>query len=45
MELTEDEMIKKHGTLCKHCGRNMLLPYEIDWTCVLCIYSVIKRKH
>ena len=43
MEPTEDEIIEKDGTLCKHCDRNMLLPYE--FTCILCGYNVIKRKH
>ena len=45
MELTEDEIIKKYGTLCKHCGRNMFLPPEYEWTCFSCGYNVIKRQH
>ena len=45
MELTEDEIFEKHGTLCKHCGRNMLLPYEYEFTGLACGYNVIKRKH
>ena len=44
MELTEDEIIKQCGTLCKHCGRNTLLPYEYEFTCFSCRYNVIKRK-
>ena len=45
MELTEDELIKKYGTLSKHFDRNCLLPYEYEWTCISCGYNVIKRKH
>ena len=45
MELTEDERIKQYGTLCKHCGRNTLLPNEYEFTCISCRYNVIKRKH
>ena len=45
MELTEDEMIKKNGTLCKHCAQNMLLPYEYDWSSFGCGCNVIKRKY
>ena len=45
MELSENEVIKKHGTLCKHCDRKMLLPYEYEWTSFSCGYNAIKRKH
>ena len=44
MELTEDEIFKKYETLCKHCGRNMLLPYEYEFSCLACGNNVIKRK-
>ena len=27
------------------CTRNMLLPYEYKWSCVLCGYNVIRPKH
>ena len=29
----------------KHCNRNILLPYEYEFTCFSCGYNVIKRKH
>ena len=45
MQLTDDENVKKHGTLCKHCNRKTLLPYEIEWICISCGCNVIKRKH
>ena len=32
MELTEDQIIEKYGKHCGHCNRNMLLPYEYEWT-------------
>ena len=42
MELTEEDINKK----CEgHCGRNMLFPYEYEWTGVSCGHNVIKRKH
>ena len=45
MNLSEDEIIQKYGKHCAHCNRNMLLPYEYEWTCFSCGYNVIKRKH
>ena len=45
MELTEDEIIQKYAKQCRHCIRNMLLPYEYEFTCMACGYNVIKRKH
>ena len=45
MELTEDEIMKKHAKRCGHCNQNTLLPYEDDFTCVSCGYIVNKRKH
>ena len=45
MELSEDEIIKKHAKTCGHCSRNTLLPYEYEWTCISCGYNVIKREH
>ena len=45
MELTEDEIIQKYAKNCSHCNRNMLLPYEYEYTCISCGYNVIKRKH
>ena len=44
MELTEDEIIQKHGKRCGHCNRNTLLPYEYEFTCFSRGYNVIKRK-
>ena len=45
MELTEDEIIEKYGKHCGHCNRSTLLPYEYEFTCVVCGYNVNKRKH
>ena len=45
MELTEDEIIEKYAKHCGHCNRNTLLPYEYEFTCVVCGYNVMKRKH
>ena len=45
MELTEDEIIQKHGKNCGHCNRNTLLPYEYEWSCFSCNYVVSKRKN
>ena len=44
MELTQDENIKKYAKHCGHCGRNRLLPYQYEWTCISRGYNVIKRK-
>ena len=45
MELTEDQIIEKHAKNCRHCNRNTLLPYEYEFTCIVCGYNVNKRKH
>ena len=45
MESTEDEIIQKYGKQCQHCRRNMLLPYEYEWSCFSCNYVVSKRKN
>ena len=45
MELTEDEIIQKYAKNCGHCERNSLLPYEYEWSCLVCGFSVTKRKH
>ena len=45
MELTEDEIIQNYAKQCRHCNRNILLPYEYEWTCFSCGYHVIKRKN
>ena len=45
MELTEDEIIQKFAKECGHCKSNTLLPYEYEFTCFLCGYNVIERKH
>ena len=44
MELSEDEIIQKFGTFCKHSGRNTLLTYEYELTCITCGKDIIKRK-
>ena len=45
MELTADEIIAKYGKQFRHCNRNTLLPYEYEFTCIVCGYIVNKRKH
>ena len=45
MEVTEDETNGKFGKRCGHCNRNTLLPYEYDFTCIVCGYNLNKRKH
>ena len=45
MELTEDEIIQKYAKNCGHCKRNTLLPYEYEFTCIVCGYNVNKLKH
>ena len=45
MELTENEIIQKYAERCEHCNRKNLLPYEYDFTCIVCGYNVNKRKH
>ena len=45
MELTEDQIIEKYGKEGLHCNRNMLLPYEYEFTCLSCGYNVSKQKH
>ena len=36
MELTEDENIQKYAKRCGRCNRNTLLPYEYEFTCIVC---------
>ena len=43
--MIEDEIILIYGKHCGHCRRNMLLPYEYEWTCFSCGFNVNKRKH
>ena len=45
MTLSEDEIIQKYAKNCGHCRRNMLLPYEFEWSCFSCGYNVNKRKN
>ena len=45
MNLSEDEIIQKYGKQCRHCNRNTLLPYEYEFTCIVCGYNVNKRKY
>ena len=45
MDLTEDEIIEKYGRHCGHCNQNTILPYEYEWTCLLCGYNVNKSKN
>ena len=45
MVLTEDEIIQKYAKRCGHCNRDMLLPYEYEWTCISCGFNINKHKH
>ena len=45
MELTDDEFIQKYAKDCGHCSRNILLPYEYEWSCFSCDYDVVKREN
>ena len=45
MEKTEDETNEKYGKHCGHCNQNTLLPYEYEFICIVCGYSVNRRKH
>ena len=45
MGLIEDEINEKYAKNCLHCNRNTLLPYEFEFTCIVCGYNVAKRKH
>ena len=45
MNLSEDQIIEKYAKNCGHCRRNMLLPYEYEYTCFSCGYNVNKHKH
>ena len=45
MSSTEDQIIEEYGKHCGHCNLTTLLPYEYDFTCIVCGYNVNKRKH
>ena len=45
MNLSEDEIIQKYAKNCGHCNRNMILPYEYEWTCISCGFNINKHKH
>ena len=45
MELTEDEIVENYGKPGGHCSRNTPLPYEYEFTCIVCGFNLIKRKH
>ena len=45
MNLNEDGKIQKFGKKGRYCLRNVLLPYEDDWTCIACGNNVIERKY
>ena len=44
MNLSEDQIIEKHGKHCGHCNLNTLLPYEYEFTCISWGFNIIKRK-
>ena len=45
MQLSEDEVFEKNGKHCGHCNRNTLVPYEFEFSSVVCGFNLIKRKH
>ena len=45
MELTEDEIKQKYAKNCGHCKRNTLLPYEYEFSCLLCGFNVKKYEN
>ena len=45
MKLTEDETIEEYRKQCRQCNQKTLLPYEYEFTCIICGYNVNKRKH
>ena len=45
MELKDDQIKEKYGKEYGHCSRNTLLPYEYEFTSVLCGYNVFNRKN
>ena len=44
MELTEDRMFEKNAKQCKHCFRNILLPYQNEYTGISCGYNLTEQK-
>ena len=44
MELIEDEVNKRYAKKGLRCLRNILVPYEVAITSILCGYNVIKKK-
>ena len=44
MILTEDETIEKHAKQSMPSTRNILLPYEYEWTCNACGCNIFKKK-
>ena len=45
MVLTEDQIVEKNATKCRHRLRITLLPFQYEFTYFSCGYNVIKRKH
>ena len=43
--MSEDEIIQKFAKRCGHCNLNTLLPYEYEFSFIVCGYNVNKRKH
>ena len=42
MNLTESGIIEKYAQQGMHCMWSTILPYEYEWTCVVCRYNVVK---
>ena len=40
MEITADQTNEKYAEHCGHCGQNMLLTYEYEFTCISYVYNV-----
>ena len=45
MDITEVQIFEKYGKRRGHCNRNILLPYEYEFTCFSCGFNVNKRKN
>ena len=44
MKLSADETIEKHYKQCGCCMSNILILYELKWSCIPCSYNVLKGK-
>ena len=45
MNFSEDEIIERKCKKCGRCNPNMLIPYEFEFTCISCGYTLFRRAH